>query len=104
MENKELKSHQTDSQPETDLRHEQIIQEEEEEDEEEVDEEEEEEELCGSELWEAWDDECPSHGMCCAPRPTLRDPGLGRHCTRPVSLDLGAMLSCSTQVGGATTH
>nr|XP_046156108.1 myomegalin isoform X5 [Oncorhynchus gorbuscha] len=97
MENKELKSHQTDSQPETDLRHEQIIQEEEEEDEEEVDEEEEEEELCGSELWEAWDDECPSHGMCCAPRPTLRDPGLGRHCTRPVSLDLGAMLSCSTQ-------
>ncbi|XP_031641438.1 myomegalin isoform X1 [Oncorhynchus kisutch] len=96
MENKELNSHQTDSQPETDLRHEQILQEEE--DEEEVDEEEEEEELCGSELWEAWDDDCPSQGKCCAPRPTLRDPGLGRrHCTRPASLDLGAMLSCSTQ-------
>ncbi|XP_036834608.1 myomegalin isoform X4 [Oncorhynchus mykiss] len=97
MENKELKSHQTERQPETDLRHEHILQEEEE-DEEEVDEEEEEEELCGSELWEAWDDDCPSQGKCCAPRPTLRDPGLGRrHCTRPVSLDLGAMLSCSTQ-------
>ncbi|XP_064792060.1 myomegalin isoform X2 [Oncorhynchus masou masou] len=98
MENKELKSHQTERQPGTDLRHEQMLQEEEEEDEEEVDEEEEEEELCGSELWEAWDDDCPSQGKCCAPRPTLRDPGLGRrHCTRPVSLDLGAMLSCSTQ-------
>ncbi|XP_055799834.1 myomegalin-like isoform X2 [Salvelinus fontinalis] len=97
MENKELKSHQTERQPETDLRHEQILQEEEE-DEEEVDEEEEEEELCGSELWESWDDECPSQGKCCAPRPTLRDPGLGRrHCTRPVSLDPGAMLSHSTQ-------
>nr|XP_023859573.1 myomegalin [Salvelinus alpinus] len=97
MENKELKSHQTERQPETDLRHEQILQEEEE-DEEEVDEEEEEEELCGSELWESWDDEYPSPGKCCAPRPTLRDPGLGRrHCTRPVSLDPGAMLSHSTQ-------
>ncbi|XP_071202429.1 myomegalin isoform X5 [Salvelinus alpinus] len=97
MENKELKSHQTERQPETDLRHEQILQEEEE-DEEEVDEEEEEEELCGSELWESWDDEYPSQGKCCAPRPTLRDPGLGRrHCTRPVSLDPGAMLSHSTQ-------
>eukprot|EP00063_Salmo_salar_P004151 XP_013978986.1 PREDICTED: myomegalin-like isoform X1 [Salmo salar] len=97
MENKELKSHQTERQPETDLRHEQILQEEEE-DEEEVDEEEEEEELCGSELWEAWDDECPSQGKCCDPRPTLRDPGLWRRdCTRPVSLDLGAMLSHSTQ-------
>uniref|UniRef100_A0A4W5Q588 Si:ch211-242b18.1 n=1 Tax=Hucho hucho TaxID=62062 RepID=A0A4W5Q588_9TELE len=97
MENKELKSHQTERQPETDLSHEQILQEEEE-DEEEVDEEEEEEELCGSELWEAWDDECPFQRKCCAPRPTLRDPGLGRrHCTRPVSLDLGALRSHSTQ-------
>ncbi|XP_045061372.1 myomegalin isoform X6 [Coregonus clupeaformis] len=93
MENEELKSHQTERQPETDLRHEQIILEEEEDEEEE-----EEEDLCGSELWEAWDDECPSQGKCCALRPTLRDLSLGkRHCTRPVSLDLGALLSHSIQ-------
>ncbi|CAB1323886.1 unnamed protein product, partial [Coregonus sp. 'balchen'] len=93
MENEELKSHQTERQPETDLRHEQILLEEEEDEEEE-----EEEELCGSELWEAWDDECPSQGKCCALRPTLRDLSLGkRHCTRPVSLDLGALLSHSIQ-------
>ncbi|XP_041705216.2 myomegalin isoform X1 [Coregonus clupeaformis] len=92
MENVELKSHQTERQSETDPSDEQRFLEEEE-DEEELDVEEEEEELCEVDLSDGWDEHC-------APRPTLRDPGLGmRPCTRPVSLDLGALLSHSTQEG-----
>ncbi|XP_038855650.1 myomegalin-like [Salvelinus namaycush] len=86
MENTELRSHQTERQSETDPRDEQRFLEE--------------EQLCGVDRSDGWEDERLSQGKHCAPRPTLRDPGLGkRHCTRPVSLDLGALLSHSTQEG-----
>uniref|UniRef100_A0A4W5RHN8 Si:ch211-242b18.1 n=1 Tax=Hucho hucho TaxID=62062 RepID=A0A4W5RHN8_9TELE len=98
MENRELKSHQTERQSETDPRDERRFPEEGE-DKAKLDEEEE-EQLFGVDLSDCWDDERLSQGKRCAPRPTLRDPGLGkRHCTRPVSLDLGALLSHSTQEG-----
>ncbi|KAL1022822.1 hypothetical protein UPYG_G00032820 [Umbra pygmaea] len=88
MENEELTAHQTTRRHNTnswdDLR---LL--EEEEDEEELHVDEEEEELCRADLWEGWDD---------APIPTVRDSGMGkRHCARPMSLDLGALLSHSPQ-------
>ncbi|XP_055779300.1 myomegalin-like isoform X2 [Salvelinus fontinalis] len=103
MENTELRSHQTERQSETDPRDEQRFLEEGR-DKEKLDVEEEEEQLCGVDRSDGWEDERLSQGKHCAPRPTLRDPGLGkRHCTRPVSLDLGALLSHSTQEGGDIT-
>nr|XP_029542650.1 myomegalin-like isoform X4 [Oncorhynchus nerka] len=99
MENTELKSHQTERRSETDPRDEQGFLEEGG-DEEKLDVEEEDEQLCGVDLSGGWEDDCLSQGKRCAPRPTLRDPGLGkRHCTRPVSLDLGDLLSHSTKEG-----
>eukprot|EP00063_Salmo_salar_P049388 XP_014024223.1 PREDICTED: myomegalin-like isoform X3 [Salmo salar] len=99
MENTELKSHQTERQSETDPRDEQRFLEEGE-DKEKLDVAGEVEQLCGVDLSDGWEDERLSQGKRCAPRPTLRDPGLGkRHCTRTVSLDLGALLSQSTQEG-----
>lgn len=99
MENTELKSHQTERQSVTDPRDEQRFLEEGE-DKEKLDVAGEVEQLCGVDLSDGWEDERLSQGKRCAPRPTLRDPGLGkRHCTRTVSLDLGALLSQSTQEG-----
>ncbi|XP_052336100.1 myomegalin-like isoform X5 [Oncorhynchus keta] len=99
MENTELKSHQTERRSETDPRDEQGFLEEGG-DEEKLDVEEEDEQLCGVDLSGGWEDDRLSQGKRCAPRPTLRDPGLGkRHCTRPVSLDLGDLLSHSTKEG-----
>ncbi|XP_031689567.1 myomegalin isoform X3 [Oncorhynchus kisutch] len=99
MENTELKSHQTERRSETDPRDEQGFLEEVG-DEEKLDVEEEDEQLCGVDLSGGWEDERLSQGKRCAPRPTLRDPSLGkRHCTRPVFLDLGALLSHSTKEG-----
>lgn len=99
MENTELKSHQTERRSETDPRDEQGFLEEGG-NEEKLVVEEEDEQLCGVDLSGGWEDECLSQGKCCAPRSTLRDPGLGkRHCTRPVSLDLGDLLSHSTKEG-----
>ncbi|XP_010870810.4 myomegalin isoform X3 [Esox lucius] len=96
-ENEELKSHQAARPPETDHRDEQRLTEEDDDDEE-LDVEEEEEELCGDDLWEGWEDERLSQEEHNNPGPTLRDPGLGkRDYARPVSLDLGALLSLSTQ-------
>ncbi|XP_042177540.1 myomegalin isoform X4 [Oncorhynchus tshawytscha] len=99
MENTELKSHQTERRSETDPRDEQGFLEEVG-DEEKLDVEEEDEQLCGVDLSGGWEDERLSQGKRCAPRPTLRYPGLGkRHCTRPVSLDLEDLLSHSTKEG-----
>ncbi|XP_071005980.1 myomegalin-like isoform X5 [Oncorhynchus clarkii lewisi] len=99
MENTELKSHQTERRSETDPRDEQGFLEEGG-NEEKLVVEEEDEQLCGVDLSGGWEDECLSQGKRCAPRSTLRDPGLGkRHCTRPVSLDLGDLLSHSTKEG-----
>ncbi|KAM3875832.1 myomegalin [Diretmus argenteus] len=62
--------------------------------EEEMEEEEEEEEE-GSERWDAWDSElCLSQGKHCLAKPQIRD-NQGK--TNAVSLDLGAVLSHSTQ-------
>ncbi|XP_071260742.1 myomegalin-like isoform X2 [Salvelinus alpinus] len=103
MENTELRSHQTERQSETDPRDEQIFLEEGR-NKEKLDVEEEEEQLCGVDRSDGWEDERLSQGKHCAPRPTLRDPGLGkRHCTRPVSLDPGALLSHPTQEGEGIT-
>nr|XP_046209308.1 myomegalin-like isoform X4 [Oncorhynchus gorbuscha] len=99
MENTELKSHQTERRSETDPRDEQGFLEEGA-DEEKLDVEEEDEQLCGVDLSGGWEDDRLSQGKRCAPRPTLRDPGLGkRHCTRPVSLHMGDLLSHSTKEG-----
>ncbi|KAM4629781.1 myomegalin [Polymixia lowei] len=77
--------------------------EEEEEEEEELDvtiegEEDEEEEEDGSEQWDTWDGELYlSQGKHCQARPQIRDDQGQRKATRPVSLDLGSLLSHSSQ-------
>ena len=96
-ENDQLKKHQP---TERDRREEQGLsqeEEEEEEEEEELDLDLEEEEEAGSpERWEAYDEGCPPQGG--------GGPLGQRTSTRPLSLDLGALLAHSSQVGGALTY
>lgn len=101
-ENEDLK-HQLTTQPQADQDDEQkVLEEEENEEEEELDVTIEDEEEESSEQWEVWDEEPgPSQGKRSLSKPQMRDLSQRkRRCTGPVSLDLGALLSHSSQVGG----